>query len=71
MPDDPLLNLLRATAPRAFCLRCLGEAFPSQRDVRQRIDEALARGEPIQAQHGRCSICGDQRSVVQHKTPAA
>jgi hypothetical protein len=67
--DDSVSRLLRDTAPNAYCLHCLAQAFPLTADLRNRIEEAIVRGDPLEALQGRCAICGDQRSVVRHRAP--
>ena len=67
--DESISQLLRDTAPSAYCLRCLAQAFPLTSVVWRRVEEAIARGDPLEALQGRCAICGDHRSVVRHKVP--
>ena len=42
MAADLLIEFLRTTASRAFCRRCLDEAFAWERNVQARIDQAVA-----------------------------
>ena len=46
--DESISQLLRDTAPNAYCLRCLTQASPLASNLPRRVDEAMIRGEPIE-----------------------
>jgi hypothetical protein len=66
MAADLLIEFLRTTAPRAFCLRCLGEAFAWEPRVQGRIDQAVAHGEPIKVAEDRCTVCSNHTAVFRY-----
>jgi len=46
--DESISQLLRDTAPNAYCFRCLAQAFPLASNLPRRVEQAMIRGEPIE-----------------------
>jgi hypothetical protein len=66
---DPLILMLKGTAPDVYCFKCLAEAFSDVADLEETVRVLIQQGAPIESGPGQCCICQMASTIVRHQQP--